>query len=46
MVVRGLETRKAKNRDQHRLAGAMLLNADYFADEATNTPRNSIIALG
>jgi hypothetical protein len=36
MVVRGLETRKAKNRDQHRLAGAMLLKTDYFTDEETN----------
>jgi hypothetical protein len=30
---------KAKNKNRHRLAGALLLDSDYFADDATNTPK-------
>jgi hypothetical protein len=37
----GSRVGKEKNKDQHRhrLAGDMLLVTDYFADDATNTPK-------
>jgi hypothetical protein len=31
---------KDPNKDQHRQAGALLLNSDYFADNATHTPKD------
>jgi hypothetical protein len=30
---------KAPNKNRHRDAGALLLHSDYFADDATNTPK-------
>jgi hypothetical protein len=30
---------KANNENRHRLAGALLLDSDYFADDAANTPK-------
>jgi hypothetical protein len=30
---------KAVNKNRHRDAGAMLLHSNYFADDATNTPK-------
>jgi hypothetical protein len=30
---------KAVNKNRHRDAGAMLLHSDYFADDASNTPK-------
>jgi hypothetical protein len=35
----GLRVGKAKNKNQHRLAGALLLDSDYFVDDAENTPK-------
>ena len=35
----GSKKGKAKNKERHREAGAMLLETDYFADDATNTPK-------
>jgi hypothetical protein len=35
----GSRVRKAMNKNQHRLAGALLFDSDYFADNATNTPK-------
>jgi hypothetical protein len=35
----GSRVGKAKNKNRHRLAGALLLDSDYFADDATNTPK-------
>jgi hypothetical protein len=34
----GLRVGKAKNNNRHRLAGALLLDSDYFADEVANNP--------
>jgi hypothetical protein len=34
-----LRVGKAKNKNRHRLAGALLLDSDYFLDDAANTPR-------
>jgi hypothetical protein len=36
----GLRVGKASNKDQHRQAGATLLDSDYFADNPTHTPNN------
>jgi hypothetical protein len=33
----GSRVGKARNKDRHRLAGAMLLDSDYFTDDATHT---------
>jgi hypothetical protein len=33
----GSRVGKAKNKDPHRLVGAMLLDVDYFAKDRTNT---------
>jgi hypothetical protein len=35
----GLRIGKVKNKNRHRLAGAFLLDSDYFADDAANTPK-------
>jgi hypothetical protein len=35
----GLRVGKAKNKNHHRLAGALFLDSDYFADDAENTPK-------
>jgi hypothetical protein len=35
----GSRVGKAKNKNQQRLAGALLLYSDYFAEDATNTPK-------
>jgi hypothetical protein len=35
----GLRVGKAKNKNQHRLGGALLLDSDYFVDDAANTPK-------
>jgi hypothetical protein len=35
----GLMTGKEANKNRHRDAGAMLLHSNYFADDASNTPK-------
>jgi hypothetical protein len=35
----GSRVGKVKNEDRHCLAGALLPNSDYFADNATNSPK-------
>jgi hypothetical protein len=35
----GSRVGKVKNKNWHRLAGALFLDSDYFADDATNTPK-------
>jgi hypothetical protein len=30
---------KAKNKNRHRLVGALLLDSDYIADDTENTPK-------
>jgi hypothetical protein len=35
----GSRVGKAKNKNRHRLAGALLLDSDYFAKDAANTPK-------
>jgi hypothetical protein len=33
------EVGKAKNKDRHRFLGALFLDSDYFADNASNSPK-------
>jgi hypothetical protein len=35
----GLRVGKAKNKNRHQLVGALLLDSDYFVDDAANTPK-------
>jgi hypothetical protein len=35
----GSRVRKAKNRNGHQVTCALLLDSDYFADDAANTPK-------
>jgi hypothetical protein len=35
----GTSPDKAANKNRHRDTGAMLLHSDYFADDASNTPK-------
>jgi hypothetical protein len=35
----GSRVGKAKNKNRHRLAGAILLDSDYFAEDAANTSK-------
>jgi hypothetical protein len=39
----GSRVGKAKNKNRHRLAGALLLDSNYFAEDVANTLRNSSI---
>jgi hypothetical protein len=36
----GSRVEKAKNKDQHRLSGAMLLDSNYFADNTTHITKD------